>query len=59
MQAGLGQKAEKQGICSNGKKREASWIGEKSQNRGKSPNDKKKEASWVGGKSRKIAPIKE
>ncbi|MFR5953010.1 MAG: hypothetical protein ACLUGQ_04710 [Coprococcus sp.] len=28
-QAGLGKKAEKQNICSNGKKEEASWIGGK------------------------------
>lgn len=29
-QAGLGQKVEKQDICSNGQKEEASWIGGKS-----------------------------
>ena len=52
-QAGLGQKAEKQNICSNRKKGEASRIGAKSRNRGKSPNAKKKEASWIGGKVEK------
>ena len=46
-------KAEKQNICSNGKKREASWIGAKSPNRGKSPKAKKGEASQIGGKVEK------
>lgn len=49
----LGGKVEKQNICSNRKKKEASWIGAKSPNRGKSPKAKKKEASWIGGKVEK------
>ena len=52
-QAELGQKAEKQNICSNGQKRQASWIGGKVEKKNIYSNKKKRREKQVGVKKQK------
>lgn len=56
----LGEKAEKQNICSNGKKEEASWIGGKAKIEENPPKPRREKQAELGEKLKKriFAPTK-